>query len=235
MRTPPDDDFENDPTGMRDLLRSLPAPGPMPQDVQDRITAALAQERTGGQQEHHNVTPLTRTGRSGDRSGRRRWMPAVGGLVAAAAVAAVAVVGVNALRHDNAPVTALPSGSAQHTISTAQLADRVQVESTGTHYTGASFDTQAASMANGTAGQSPDASLLAQFGALAKPQAIVQCVRTIGGSLLDDPSSIKVDLATYDGKPALIIVVTNHGAKTAFAVSSSCSKDSRPYAAPRAL
>lgn len=35
---------EHDPTGMRELLASLPDPGPMPEDLVARITAALAEE-----------------------------------------------------------------------------------------------------------------------------------------------------------------------------------------------
>lgn len=235
MTTPPDD-FENDPTGMRDLLRSLPEPGPMPQDVTDRITAALAAEQAGrADDEHSNVTPLSRTGRTASKPGGRRMMQAVGGLVAAAAVAAVAVVGVNALQHDDAPVSAIPSGTAQHSASSDELAGRVQVESSGTKYSGAAFNTQAASMASSDSARIPDAAVVAKFGSLTSPRAIVGCVRSIGGSLLDNPSHIKVDLATYDGKPALVIVVTKGSKQTAFAVSTTCSKGTQPYAAPRSV
>ena len=39
---------EHDPTGMRALLASLPAPGPMPDDLVARISAALAAEEQRG-------------------------------------------------------------------------------------------------------------------------------------------------------------------------------------------
>lgn len=243
MTTPPDDfenndfengDFENDPTGMRDLLRSLPEPGPMPQNVTDRITAALAAEHMGrANDDHSNVTPLSRTGRTASKPGRRRWMQAVGGVAAAAVVATVAVVGVNALQHNDAPVSAVPSSMAHPSAGSSELATRVQVESSGTSYSSSAFNTQAASMASNDTATIPDAAVVAKFGSLTHPQAIVDCVRSIGGSLLDDPSRIKVDLATYEGKPALIIVVTKGNKQTAFAVSSSCSKGTQPYAAPR--
>lgn len=238
MTTPPDDlenDFENDPTGMRDLLRSLPDPGPMPQDVTDRITAALAQEHAGrAGDDRSNVTPLARTGRpAGNRSGRR-WMQAVGGVAAAAVVATVAVVGVNELSN-NAPVTANPSSAPHHSASTDELASRVQVASTGTQYSGAAFNTQAASMASDDSTQLPDPATVAKFGSMTNPRSIVECVRSIGGSLLDNPSHIKVDLATYDGKPALVVVVSKGSTQTAFAVSSTCSKGTAPYAAPRSV
>lgn len=46
MSHPHDDDapVEHDPTGMRALLAGLPDPGPMPEDLVERITAALAAE-----------------------------------------------------------------------------------------------------------------------------------------------------------------------------------------------
>ena len=90
-------------------------------------------------------------------------------------------------------------------------------------------------MATGSASGQPDAGILTEFGSLTKPSALLACARSIGGSLLNDPSSIKVDLATFQGKPAVVIVVTNEGKKTAFAVSSTCSKGDRPYAAPRTI
>jgi hypothetical protein len=40
---------EHDPTGMRDLLASLPDPGPMPEDLVARIMAALAEESRAAQ------------------------------------------------------------------------------------------------------------------------------------------------------------------------------------------
>lgn len=50
--THPHDDptpVEHDPTGMRELLASLPDPGPMPEDLVARITAALAEESRAAQ------------------------------------------------------------------------------------------------------------------------------------------------------------------------------------------
>ena len=41
---------EDDPTGIRDLLSALPDPGPMPQDLVERIEARLAVEQVSRQQ-----------------------------------------------------------------------------------------------------------------------------------------------------------------------------------------
>ncbi|RNI19644.1 hypothetical protein [Flexivirga caeni] len=234
MTTPPED-FENDPTGMRDLLRSLPDPGPMPPEVADRITAALVlEQQQRASSDHSNVTPLTRPDRPAGtaRPASRKWLQVVGGLVAAAAVAAVAVVGVNSLHHDNAPTSAVPSPTS---VSGDQLAERVHVQSSGTNYTPANFNAQAASMATDTSATKPDPSLITDFGSITKRAALLGCARSIAGALLDDPSSIKVDLATFEGKPAVVIVVTNAGKRTAFAVSRTCSRNEQPYAAPRVV
>ncbi len=75
--TQPHDDgvpVEHDPTGMRALLAGLPDPGPMPDELVSRITAALAAEADAGAE----VVPLRR------RSSRLRHLG-----VAAAVVAAV--------------------------------------------------------------------------------------------------------------------------------------------------
>ncbi|NNM48052.1 hypothetical protein [Knoellia koreensis] len=88
--TPPGrGDPEHDPTGMRDLLASLPDPGPMPEDLVQRITASLAAEQAARAGDPH---------RDADGSGatvvpldsRRRW----NWRHVAAAAAAVAVIGV---------------------------------------------------------------------------------------------------------------------------------------------
>lgn len=57
------DDPDHDPTGIRDLLASLPDPGPMPPDLVARITSSIAQERAAlGRAEATDpvVTPLVR-------------------------------------------------------------------------------------------------------------------------------------------------------------------------------
>ena len=45
-----------DPTGMRDVLSSLPEPGPMPEDLADRICASLEHEQRLRAQPHWGAT-----------------------------------------------------------------------------------------------------------------------------------------------------------------------------------
>ncbi|MGB5952408.1 MAG: hypothetical protein WBG57_07855 [Ornithinimicrobium sp.] len=82
------DDFDADPTGMRDVLASLPDPGPMPDSVTARIEQSLTDERAESSQQTWGgaagVADL-----AAQRSRRRpaQWM------MAAAAVVAVGVIG----------------------------------------------------------------------------------------------------------------------------------------------
>lgn len=107
MSTPNDRDAaaaDQDPTGMRALLASLPDPGPMPAQVAERITASLQAEQqhrlhhpgpegmpsAGPERTRHEVTPTTAV--SSLESRRRTRVPHL--LAAVASVAAVAIAGV---------------------------------------------------------------------------------------------------------------------------------------------
>ncbi|HEY5247207.1 MAG TPA: hypothetical protein VIJ15_01975, partial [Dermatophilaceae bacterium] len=83
---------EDDPTGVRALLSSLPEPDPMPDHLVERINASLAAEQAqrAARMSDGPVTPLRVTARR-----RPRLLYAMAG--AAAAVALVAAVGNNLL------------------------------------------------------------------------------------------------------------------------------------------
>ena len=80
---------EHDPTGIRDLLSSLPDPGPMPADLVARINASIAAEQSA--REDSTVVPLR----------RRRWGWQHIGVAAAAA--AVLGIGLPALLTGTGP------------------------------------------------------------------------------------------------------------------------------------
>lgn len=87
---------EPDPTGMRELLASLPDPGPMPPEVSQRITASLRQEQQRrswrvDQPQQEGTHRSSRAGSVTPLASRRSRAPHL--LAAAAAVAAVAVAG----------------------------------------------------------------------------------------------------------------------------------------------
>ncbi len=77
-----------DPTGMRDVLSSLPEPGPMPEDLADRICASLEREQgRRAEKAWDSTAPIHDLAH--ERSHRRpqQW------ILAAAAVVAVGVIG----------------------------------------------------------------------------------------------------------------------------------------------
>lgn len=92
---PPDGPDDLDPTGIRALLSALPDPGPMPPDLVERINASIAAEQTA--RETATVVPL--------RPRRWSWQH----LGAAAAAAAVFVVGGSALVTGTGPGDVLAS------------------------------------------------------------------------------------------------------------------------------
>ena len=93
---------EHDPTGMRALLASLPEPGPMPDDLVARISAALAVEAQRGDgidqlwSLHHHAE-ASRPADAGDDDGTdagRRWCRCAAGSGCATSAVAAAVLGV---------------------------------------------------------------------------------------------------------------------------------------------
>jgi hypothetical protein len=92
---PPDGPDDLDPTGIRALLSALPDPGPMPPDLVERINASIAAEQAA--RETATVVPL--------RPRRWGWQH----LGAAAAAAAVFVVGGSALVTGTGPGDVLAS------------------------------------------------------------------------------------------------------------------------------
>lgn len=104
---------DDDPTGMQQLLATLPDPGPMPPELIARITASLEREQDRRGPQAPNVRPLPpRSGwRDGDQSGRgasRGLIVALSGAAAAAAVGGVVLINVLVPHRD-----ADPSATAQ--------------------------------------------------------------------------------------------------------------------------
>lgn len=223
---------------MRDLLADLPAPGPMPASVSDRIEAALQREAGDRGEAPENVTPLFggerssgRSSRPADRSSRdaqprrRNWFT---GVAVAAAVGAIAVaVGPNIMESNQAP----PVMGAQQS-SDADLADRVNLSATGTKYTSASFAEQARAMNSEASLPEAPASKLAALGSVGTKDGILKCARLLGDSLRDDPDRIRVDLADYNDRPSVIVVVTKGEKSTGWVLSRTCDTDDRPVAGP---
>lgn len=189
-----------------DLLATLPAPGPMPADVADRITTALRAEQasradTSGHASSGggSVSPLRRP----QRVGRSRWTT---GLAAAAAVAAVGVVGTVVVR------TVSDDRSSSGALST------IHVQVSGVSYQQDRLGLQARDLL--TAPGTTLTGSATTSGPLATPSGIRSCLAALG---IADPTAVSVDLASYEGAPAAILVVTGAGTTTAYAVGRDCS------------
>ena len=66
------------------------------------------------------------------------------------------------------------------------------------------------------------------IGPIATPIGLESCLEALGALDATHPTAdaVSVDLATYDGKPAAVLVVTRAGASTAWAVERSCTTGS---------
>lgn len=192
----------------RDLLTGLPAPGPMPDDVADRILASLQAEQRSrisqpaGSSGEASVVPLLRP----RRALPRRWGTA---LVAAAAVAAVGVVGTVVVR-------TLSPDRAQGGIPA-----RIHVQVSSERYQQDQLGAQARDLL-AAAGATPTSNRDPASGPLTTTAGITSCLTGLG---IHDATAVSVDLASFDGAPAAILVVTSDGTTRAYAVGRDCSDD----------
>jgi hypothetical protein len=230
---------DDDPTGVRDLLSSLPQPDPMPGYLVERINASLAAEQAqrAATPSGASVTPLL--ARTRRRPGRLLF--AIAG--AAAAVALVAVVGDNVFKANQASTI---SGSAAAPITSSArsaggaapqgLQDKssgapapaaaptiVQIRLSETRYTRADFVTQARALLaldqiRPLATKSAES---AAAGPLGTTPGLTDCLSAIGAG---GAQVVRADLAVYEGRPAVIIVATTNGIRSAYAVGRQCSQ-----------
>jgi hypothetical protein len=245
-RLDPSDDAANDPVqaAVRTLLMTAPDPGPMPADLSRRIEDSLAHvavRRAGDHElfdelgfgEPGAVVPVDASNdlivfpgepehddeRShGDearvaRLPRRRW-PLIGAAAAGVALLAIAAaVVVNQSRSgDNGLARISPQGS------TGGSAGSVHVQVSSTAYT---KDGLAAGAQTLIASPGPDASVgdAPSAGPLVTQAGAAACVSALGAS---DAGAVSIDLATYEGQPAAIVVVRRSDSTTVYAVQRDC-------------
>jgi hypothetical protein len=241
---PDPDDLERDPTGIRALLGALPDPGPMPADLVDRINASIAAEQTS-RQPGAVVVPLAPR--------RRTWLRAG---MAAAAVAAVAV-SIPALMStwgpgggdtassfaresvaDSAaggmgaqpPVGTFTSGATGHARASKSVGD-IRLQASGTAYTASGLATQARHLSDTTDQATAPAASLAAAGASAA--RLRECLTALG---VDTWAPVAGDVATFEGDPAIVVVVSTDTGQRVYAVSTHCrAADPRVLSGPVAL
>lgn len=233
-RLPGADAARSDDEWVRDLLRSMPSPDRMPDVVTSRVAAALRAEqraRVADQPTDTTVRPVSRPAPATPAPRVRSsggWLRPAAGLAAAAAVGALAVLGVQHAGQQ-------PTTRALATLSPGDITGGVHVDKTGTSYTGADLKAQAARLVR-TAGRNPvNSADVASLGLLTTKQGALACAESIGNGLVTPPDKVDVDIATYNGEPALIVILTKGGRATAWVLSRTCVKGAKPLAGPTAI
>jgi hypothetical protein len=217
---------DDDPTGVRALLGSLPDPGPMPDDLVARITASIAAEREHRADVRH-LAP------------RRRPLWRTVGIAAAAAVVlglggasllsntpAADVAGLLSSNGNDSSAGAGRDTSAEGAPSPSNGARGsgrivVTVHHSERAYSTAAFAGQATDMlASPGAPMSPGAAESPSLGPIATEQGVLSCL----AALTDETfSQVTADLGTFDGAPAAVLVVTTGTGHTAYAVQRHCT------------
>lgn len=229
-------------------LRRAPTPGPMPGDVVARLDAALAGAAaarattrvTGGSPSSdgdsrgsgHNVLPMSDRRAQGSLLGRLAESRATKSLVAAAAVVLIGAGGFAALHRNNGGPASADSGASAGTAKAAAVPPSalagVPVEASGTKYTTANItDEVKRQLAAGGAKVSAPQLQLAGPDAttLTTPSGLAACLTALNASAA---RPLLVDLATYNGKPAAVLVLpgTNNG-RELWVVSRTCAPDGK--------
>jgi hypothetical protein len=239
----PEVDAAADPvqSAVRTLLRTSPDPGPMPAEVTRRIEDSISQAagRRAGDDELFDelgfgdpeaVVPVEEStdvivfdghraeGNQppGERTVvpfvRRRW-PMVG--VAAAGVAVLAIAGAVAVNQTRSG-SGLASIPAQN--GTGGSAGSVHVQVSTTAYTKDGIVTGAQTLLDSPG---PDASVgdAPSSGPLVTQAGAAACVAALGAS---DAGAVSIDLASYEGQPAAIVVVRRSDSTVVYAVQRDC-------------
>lgn len=221
---------------VRELLAAAPDPGPMPEHVTQRIESLLSDEValrvdpgpiTHSDPDQAVIAPLIR------QRQRPRPLLAVAAVAAAAAVVAVGGSALHLNKRANGtasvgnPSTAVttptvssdPTGPIAAPVGPSRPNFHLQLSETD--YTAADLAEQARAMLNHPG--APIQVLAAEsptLGPIATEVGLASCL-TAHSLPTDVP--VNVDLATYEGRPAAIIVVTEDGRSTVRVVERTCT------------
>lgn len=211
---------DTDETGVARLLRSLPDPGPMPDDLVARITDALDSEEAA------RSAPLPLF------TARRPVWPR---FAAAAAVLGIALAGGTALVASLGRIG--PTAGLADTASSRQVAAEaarsagaaagglpatsadIVITASDTAYSSSTFAEQAARLAASSevAGSAPSSA-----DPLGTPAGARDCAEALG---IAPASSVFIDLATVDARPgALLVAQAPTGERTAYLVMRECRR-----------
>lgn len=232
-------DDEPDPTGMRELLRSLPEPGPMPEDLVARIRASLSDlDPLAGATEEPRAGHVPRETPAASHGS---WWARHGGKLA---VAAVLVVGGGAVASGQLGLLGgsdeMSSGSTAGGVAADQREGDTSGQGSDAGAEGGSADPVAGPVvvrlsartytSTGLATQLQGAEVGPQTGPLTAESPAIgpigselgvrSCLEALG---LPRETGADVDLALVDGAPAAVLLVTLGGERTAYAVGRDCT------------
>jgi hypothetical protein len=227
---------EDDPTGVRALLSSLPEPDPMPEHLVARINASLAAEQA---QRATTVPSSSVTHLATARRRHSRLLFAIAGAAATVAVAAVVGTSMFAAHQNTASSSVAVASTAGSGHSSggpppnaaarvpalaggASAPSAVQISQSGTRYTRADFVAQAESLRSATLGPiQPAPAESPSPGPAGTAGGLRECLSSIGAA---GAQVVHADVAFYEGQPAVIIVATTNGIPMAYAVGRQCSR-----------
>jgi hypothetical protein len=227
---------DDDPTGVRALLSSLPEPDAMPKDLVERINASLAAEQAqrATSLSGASATPLLASA----RHRRARLLFAIAG--AAAAFVVLAVVGTAMFTADQSTTIsssagiASSSGAGQDRAGAPQSApdkapaaavptapSLVQIGLSATRYTESDFVMQAETLRRSAAAPIQPPAESSGLGPAGTGPGLRECLIAIGAG---SAQVVRADVAFYEGQPAVIIVAVTNGVPRAYAVGRACSR-----------
>ncbi|MGO4661492.1 hypothetical protein AB4Z14_06465 [Terrabacter sp. 2TAF16] len=227
---------------VRTLLAGAADPGPMPDAVSERISGALldasrlrvdpgplSASRSGSDATGTNVADHGTVLAMPSRAGRPKPIYLVAAVAAAAAVVAVGASALHVTKRPNGAAVVgdtYATGATTPPPSPPATSGGLHIQLSTTAYTAGTLAAQARALLDHP-GQ-PIRDLAAEspgIGPIATPIGLEACLEEIGavGAADPAPDAVSADLATFAGRPAVVVVVTRAGASTAWAVERSCT------------
>lgn len=218
-----------DQLAVRRVLQHVPDPGPMPADVIARLDSALASAGTTTVAPPASVVPLRPAERRSGVLGRLAESRVTKSLVAAAAVGLIGIGGYSAISRNTSSTAGGSAASRANDSSagggtvpkTAERLSDVHAQASGTAYTKANIAGLVTQRLAAPQALSGGDSAFEGKSPLATTSGLQACLRG-----LDATTAVPklVDLATYEGKPAAILVLpTASGGEELWVVSRTCS------------
>ncbi|NUO90148.1 MAG: hypothetical protein HOQ18_04895, partial [Dermatophilaceae bacterium] len=161
------------------------------------------------------------------RAGRPRPIYLVAAVAAAAAVVAVGASALHVTKRPNgAAIVGDTRTSGSSPTSGAAANGGLHIQLSTTAYDGGNLATRARALLDHPGQALRDLAAEAPgIGPIGTPIGLEACLEAIGALDASHPSpeAVSADLATFEGRPAVVVVVTNGGTSTAWAVERSCS------------